>query len=122
MNDTPNVLVVDDRSELCEVLQGVLIALGFEVHCASNGPEAISILDTERIDLAIIDLLLPGALSGDDVATDAASRGVKVITMSGALSSDRRGRDLRYAHLLKPVRLADLIAAVNTALPRRPTR
>jgi DNA-binding response OmpR family regulator len=94
----------------------MLTSHGFEVHCAKDGTEAVSVLDTNRIDLAIVDLLLPGALSGDDVAAHAVGRGVKVITMSGALASDSRGRDLRHPHMVKPFRLADLLVAVNTAL------
>ena len=116
MNTTDTVLVVDDRAEICELVQEMLTSHSFEVHCAKDGTEALGVLDTKRIDLAIIDLLLPGPLSGDDVAAHATGRGVKVITMSGALASDSRGRDLRHPHVRKPFRLADLLAAVNTAL------
>ena len=90
---------------------------GFEVHCANEGTEAISVLDTHRVDLAIIDLLLPGSLSGDDVAAHAVSHGVKVVTMSGARASDSHGRDLRHPRLRKPFREADLLSVVGNALP-----
>ena len=84
--------------------------------CARDGTEAFDALDRRSIDVAVIDLLLPGPLSGDEVATHAVQRGVKVLTMSGALASDTTGRDLRHPHLAKPFRLANLLSAIETVL------
>jgi len=116
MKTAPTVLVVDDNADLCALIQDFLQTKGFNVVCARNGTEAFDVLDRRAIDLAVIDLLLPGALSGDEVAARAAQQHAKVLTMSGALASDASGRDLRHPHLAKPFRLAHLLSKVEAAL------
>src|SRR5215207_6186745 len=102
MKTARTVLVVDDNADLCTLIEDFLQSNGFEVVCARDGTEALDILDRRAVDLAVIDLLLPGPLSGDEVAARAVQRQVKVLTMSGALASDTSGRDLRHPHLAKP--------------------
>jgi DNA-binding response OmpR family regulator len=64
-----NILVVDDdadfRAEICALLR----AAGYELIEAADGHQAIALLETsgERIDVAIIDLVLPGEISGFDL-------------------------------------------------------
>jgi len=118
MKAAPTVLVVDDNADLCTMIQDYLKSNGFEVMCAGNGTEAAYLLDNQTIDLAMIDLLLPGPLSGDEVAARAVEQRVKVLTMSGALASDTSGRDLRHPHLAKPFRLANLLSTVKNVLER----
>jgi DNA-binding response OmpR family regulator len=110
------LLVVDDNQQICEFLTDYLSRDGYTVVCARDGAEALAALDSRKIDLAIIDLLLPGAISGEDVAACAAATRVKVITMSGALASDSRGRDLRTPHLSKPFRGGELVVEVRAML------
>ena len=119
MKTAPTVLVVDDNADLCTMIEDFLQSKGFEIVCARDGTEAFDQLDRRAIDLAMIDLLLPGPLSGDEVAARAAHRGAKVLTMSGALASDSSGRDLRHPHIAKPFRLANLLSAIETALQGR---
>jgi CheY-like chemotaxis protein len=117
MKTARTVLVVDDNADLCTLIEDFLQSNGFEVVCARDGTEALDILDRRAVDLAVIDLLLPGPLSGDEVTARAVQRQVKVLTMSGALASDTSGRDLRHPHLAKPFRLPALLSAIETALP-----
>lgn len=116
MKAARTVLVVDDNADLCTLLEDFLQMNGFDVVCARDGTEAFDALDGRTIDLAVIDLLLPGHLSGDEVAARAVQRGARVLTMSGALASDTSGRDLRHPHLAKPFRMANLLSAIETVL------
>ena len=116
MKTATTVLVVDDNTDLCTLIEDFLQSKGFEIVCASNGTEALAVLDRRAIDLAVVDLLLPGPLSGDEVAANASQRRVKVLTMSGALASDSSGRDLRHPHLAKPFRLTNLLSAMEAVL------
>jgi DNA-binding response OmpR family regulator len=116
METGPTVLVVDDNLDLCTLIEDFLRPNGFDVICARDGAAAFDVLDRRTIDLALIDLLLPAPLSGDEVAARAAQRRVKVLTMSGALASDTSGRDLRHPHLAKPFRLANLLSAIEAVL------
>ena len=68
MKAAPTVLVVDDNADLCTMIQDYLKSNGFEVMCAGNGTEAADLLDNQTIDLAMIDLLLPGPLSQRELA------------------------------------------------------
>jgi DNA-binding response OmpR family regulator len=116
MKAARTVLVVDDNADLCTLIEDFLQMNGFDVVCARDATEAFDALDGRTIDLAVIDLLLPGHLSGDEVAARAVQRGAKVLTMSGALASDTSGRDLRHPHLAKPFRMPNLLSAIETAL------
>lgn len=54
------ILVVDDEDTSLLILQGFLECQGFEVFCATNGSEALSLLEKEPVDLVISDLVMPG--------------------------------------------------------------
>jgi len=114
MNATRTVLVVDDNPLVSNVIEEFLKSHDFNVVCARDGIAALSLIDAHRIDLAVVDLLLPGPLSGDDVAAHAVDRNVKVIIISGALASDTRGRDIRHPHLLKPFRMDVLLKTIES--------
>lgn len=54
------MLTVDDSPTILTMLGDVLRANGFEVHAASNGYEALNVLDQHAVDLVLTDLLMPG--------------------------------------------------------------
>ncbi len=54
------VLLVDDEASNRTVLRAVLDSAGFAVIEASNGPEALEITRRRAVDLAVLDLVMPG--------------------------------------------------------------
>ena len=60
--DTENakLLVVDDDPELRELTEAYLTQQGFEVACVASGEEMDLYLQEHRVDLLILDLMLPG--------------------------------------------------------------
>ena len=62
----PVLLVVDDNPAVCETLAEVLEHSGYRVLVADCADDALSLLDEHRVDLAVLDLLMPG-LSGSDL-------------------------------------------------------
>jgi two-component system, NtrC family, response regulator AtoC len=58
-NEPQQILVVDDESNIRRVLVGGLLRLGYEVHQAANGEEALDFLSSHHIDLLITDLRMP---------------------------------------------------------------
>lgn len=56
----PNILVVEDDSDLQQLVTYNLVKAGMNVSCADNGEDALSLLETERIDAIILDVMLPG--------------------------------------------------------------
>ena len=109
-------LVVDDNPEVCQAVADMLGTTGARILTAFTGTEALGMLEKDRLDLAIIDLLFAGPVSSDIVVQLAKLKQCPVITMSGTLASDRYGRDLATPHLVKPFRSQQLISVVEKAL------
>ncbi len=53
------LLIVDDDCHIRELLQLFLKKEGFDLYEASDGVEAMTLLDKIKIDLAIIDIMMP---------------------------------------------------------------
>ena len=56
----PSILIVDDEAFVREAVELCVASEGFHVFSASGGEEALEILDKETIELAILDILMPG--------------------------------------------------------------
>lgn len=56
----PHLLIVDDDKELCSLLSKFLSRHGYRVSVAHNGGEMASTLEASRVNLVILDLMLPG--------------------------------------------------------------
>ncbi|MCU6792522.1 response regulator transcription factor [Paenibacillus sp. WQ 127069] len=56
---TYNILIADDESEIIELLQ-LYLEKDFKIIQAHNGIEAMSIVKNQKIDLAILDIMMPG--------------------------------------------------------------
>jgi two-component system, OmpR family, response regulator len=59
-NGTPHLLIVDDDTELCALLSKFLTRHGYRVSIAHDGRAMTQILEASRINLVILDLMLPG--------------------------------------------------------------
>jgi CheY-like chemotaxis protein len=55
----PRVLVVDDNADARLILEGALTAAGYAVTVATNGYEALALLQSLLVDLMVIDLQMP---------------------------------------------------------------
>src|SRR5690606_3522259 len=60
MEAQPHILVVDDDREIRELLAKFLARHGYRVAVARDGAEMFQMLDGWRIDLVVLDLMLPG--------------------------------------------------------------
>ena len=106
--------MVDDRVEVCDLLQSYLTESGYAVDQATDGAAARRLLASKRYDAALLDVLMPaeGGLSLAELARD---RGARVLLMSGhpgPLAAAPR----HFAVLSKPFRLAELDAALAAML------
>jgi two-component system, cell cycle sensor histidine kinase and response regulator CckA len=65
---TETVLVAEDESMVCELTRTILEGAGYRVLCAADGEEALRLFEgqADAIDLAILDVVMPG-LGGRDV-------------------------------------------------------
>ena len=60
MTTTACVLVVDDEKVIRNLLQLSLQRMGYQVITATDGPEALSLFETQHFDLVLLDILMPG--------------------------------------------------------------
>lgn len=60
MDTVDHILIVDDDVEICRLLQAYLQQNGFKASVAHDGSKMWQILDLSRIDLLILDVMLPG--------------------------------------------------------------
>jgi two-component system CheB/CheR fusion protein len=112
-----HVLVVEDHADTAEAVATLLQAIGHRVRVARTVAAALAAAESSRPDLVISDLGLPDG-DGDDLMRELASRypGLRGIALSGyGMEADvARSRDAGFAvHLVKPVTLEDLRAAVQ---------
>lgn len=117
-----NLLLVEDNDQVRSHAEDLLARLGYHMRSAANGPAALAILaEGFRPDLLITDVILPGGITGRDVAEQAQSRlpGLRVLFTSGypggVLIENGRlppGVDL----LAKPFRRSELAARVRAHL------
>jgi two-component system OmpR family response regulator len=60
MNATPHLLIVDDDKETCTLLSRFLTRYGYRVSTAHDGKAMTQVLETARITLIVLDVMLPG--------------------------------------------------------------
>ena len=60
MTDEPHILIVDDDSEICQLVRQFLEPHGFRVTGVADGPAMRTALASEAADLIVLDLMLPG--------------------------------------------------------------
>ncbi len=79
------VLVVEDDPGVRAFVASALRELGYAVRTAPNGPTALSLLDREPVELLLTDVMMPGGISGPQLAHQAGERhpALKVLLMSG---------------------------------------
>jgi two-component system response regulator AtoC len=59
MTTKPKVLAVDDNEDILKLLNTTLAEAGYETKCLNNGVEALSLIDSEKFDVVLLDLMMP---------------------------------------------------------------
>jgi DNA-binding response OmpR family regulator len=121
MPPMPRILVVDDEPKIVRLVRDYLEHGGFDVLVARDGPEALMRARTERPDLVVLDLGLPG-LDGLDV-TRALRRDMSVplimLTARDSETDKVLGLELGADdYLTKPFSPRELVARIRAVLRR----
>jgi DNA-binding response OmpR family regulator len=115
------VLVADDDLDVCEMLATKLTLAGYQVHTATNGEDALAVIERGEVDVAVLDVVMPWR-SGFELCRRLRERpgatAVPVILLTGRTDPDAKaaGRDAgAVAYLTKPVDLRRLLHEIHLA-------
>ena len=120
------ILVIEDEIRIQAFLARGLEAEGYAVAAADNGRDGVVLATTERRDLVVLDLLLPG-INGLPVLRETDRTGpelpVVILSARSDLATKLRGFELGARdYVPKPFSLEELVARVRVQLRRRTRR
>lgn len=116
-----NILVVDDDYEIADLVEIHLVSDGYQVFKAYDGKEALELFAREKIDLAILDIMMP-EMDGHEVCVRIRETSTIPIIMLSAKDSEMdkitelgNGAD---DYVTKPFNTLELVARVKSQLRR----
>jgi DNA-binding response OmpR family regulator len=114
------ILVVDDEEPTRKTLAEFLRIEGYEVSTAEDGQSAVDVLETEEVDLMLLDLRMPG-MDGLEVMQKAEeiSPETKIILLTGHGSMESAIEALRskaHDYLTKPASHQEILSSVANGL------
>ncbi|WP_044916822.1 response regulator transcription factor [Butyrivibrio sp. WCE2006] len=110
------IMIVEDDINIGDMLQEALEAEEYIVSRAYSGTEAIMLLEREKPDLVLLDLMLPG-MTGDELITRL--NGILTIVMSAKSDLESKIELLHKGasdYITKPFAIAELLARVEAQL------
>ena len=116
-----DILVVEDDLMLAEMASELIGEMGFAVHVAHSAKEALAVLQrSPPFDLIFSDVVMPGGMSGLELARRVRSRFPEVpILLTTGFSDSLGGRSVEFTVLPKPYEPERLLAAVAEAVRAR---
>lgn len=122
MSASGRILIVDDNEMNRDLLSRRLVRQGYEVSAASGGREALQLLEAERFDLALFDVMMP-EVSGLEALTELRKTrslmDLPVIMVTAKNQSEDVVEALKLGandYVTKPIDFPVLLARVQTAL------
>jgi len=117
------IMIVDDDEGILNVFATILQREGYKVVTASDGHEAMTKINSERFDLAIVDINVPGP-DGIEIlkCVKGTNEDIEVIIMSGHASLDTAIESMRqgaYDYIVKPLDIYTVSDAVKRGLEKQ---
>jgi two-component system OmpR family response regulator len=115
------ILVVDDDPYIRELVSVFLRKAGFEIHEASDGVAALSILESVKMDLVVLDIMMPN-LDGWELCRELRKQyelPVLMLTAKGETAQKIKGFELGADdYVVKPFEPLELVVRVKALLKR----
>jgi two-component system OmpR family response regulator len=115
------LLIVDDDPNIRELLRVLLQAEGFEIHEAADGVKALSLLETVKVDMVILDIMMPN-MDGWELCRELRAHyelPLLMLTAKGETMQKVRGFELGTDdYLVKPFEPQELVVRVKALLKR----
>lgn len=117
----PKILVIDDEENICELVTLYFEKAGYEVVCTGDGPDGVEMVRSQKPDLVILDLMLPG-VDGLDICKEIRkTSNVPLIMLSARVDEVDRVLGLEIGaddYVTKPFSPRELLARVKAVLRR----
>ena len=119
--DKPRALVVDDEPQMVTIVAYALETQGFEVITAHDGEQALRKIETEKPDLIVLDVMLPGIDGLELLRRLRHDRNVPVLLLTARTSEADKVLGFELGaddYLVKPFSTRELVARVRAILRR----
>lgn len=120
------ILVVDDSTTNVVLLEAILDEKGYQIETALNAKEARNIIDRDKPDLILLDLLMP-KISGfeflEELRKDEETKNTPVIVVSALTDEENVERIMQLGavdYVKKPIDLQYLVSRVESVLQNEP--
>lgn len=114
------ILIVDDEKPICDLIDINLSAAGYHCKTVQDGLQAIDMIESEKFDLILLDIMLPGA-DGYDIMEYIRPLKIPVIFISAKHEVKDRVKGLKLGaedYLIKPFDVVELVTRVEVVLRR----
>ncbi len=121
MSEHTKLLIVDDETDIRQLVRRYFERQDFEVHDAGSGREMRAQLGRQTMDIVLLDICLPDVSGVDLLAEIKSEHGCGVIMLTAQGSTEQRIAGLNMGaddYLPKPFDLAELHARINAVLRR----
>lgn len=115
-----NICIVEDEEPIANLIRMSLAKYGYHCICVYDGAKAADLLEKERFDLMLLDIMLPGA-DGYELLEYSKYLNIPTIFITAKNSVDDRVKGLRMGaedYIVKPFEIVELIARVEVVLRR----
>ena len=110
------ILIVEDNTDIHNLLKEVLEKEKYRVVDSYSGTEALMLLEREKVDLILLDLMLPG-LNGEEIIKKV--KDIPIIVISAKISPENKVNALLSGandYLTKPFSTEELLARIQVQL------
>ncbi|MCK4869553.1 MAG: response regulator [Gammaproteobacteria bacterium] len=121
MSSANRILIVDDDVEICNLLQKFLTQHGYKVLMANNGRQMQHLLSINKVDLIVLDIMMPGSDGLELCRKLRTKSGIPIIMLSAMGDEADRVVGLEVGaddYLPKPFSPRELLARIKALLRR----
>lgn len=114
------IFIVEDERPISDLLKMSLVKAGYDCTCVYDGLAAADILERQRFDLILLDVMLPGA-DGFELMEYIRPLEIPVIFITAKNAVTDRVKGLKMGaddYIVKPFEIIELLARVETVLRR----
>jgi len=118
----PKILIVDDEPDVVTLIAHTLAGEGFDVLEAYDGISALDVVETDKPDLVLLDVMMP-MMSGyevcEQIKANPATKDIPVVCLSSAHAPNARAQSAKVGAVMfleKPFFPAELVVQIRRVL------